>query len=270
MNEHPHRIPAALILGLFAVAFACVFLFIKEYGTVQKEIAAYTEIQSDYTRTHCSEPITQDGQQAETLPYVAADFNALREVNPDTIGWVSIPNTAVSYPVMQYADNNRYLRRDSAGNKSSAGAAFMDCKNTVQPLDRNTVIYAHNMGAGRQDEMFGPLLQYKEREHYQKNRMIQFDTYLENHGWWEVFAVIHLNTADSGFNYLQQVFKNDDDFMTWLEHARGLSLYETSAEVTADDIVLTLSTCDRSEYGRSGRFIVLAVKCDTEKGKALA
>ena len=258
MIEHRHRIPIALLIALFAVAFACVFWFCREYYIAQNEISRYAQIESAYTRILYNGPETHDISEQEPIPYISADFAAMRAMNPEVVGWINIPNTLISYPVMQCADNSKYLSHDSTGKKSSAGAAFLDYKNAVQPLDKNTVIYAHNMGNGRQNEMFGPLLDYKSREYYEDHRMIQFDTYLENHGWWEIFAVIQLDTYSSEFNYLRQVFRNEDEFRIWLDEARRLSLYDTDVPISDDDAILTLSTCDRSEYGRNGRFLVLA------------
>ncbi len=195
------------------------------------------------------------------LPYIAADFAGLRELNPDTIGWIAIPGTPISYPVMQAENNQTYLKRDSSGKKSSAGAVFMDANNSLSTLDQNTILYAHNMGEGREDEMFAPLLQYKEKEHYMAHPYIQFDTHIEPHGWWEVFAVLHLDLRDDSFNYLRQSFHDSQVISDWLEKAKELSLYDTGVAVCETDTVLTLSTCDRSLYRGSGRFVLLAVHC---------
>lgn len=255
-----------LMLGLFALAAALILYFLLSRHTAQEEADAYIDIQQAYAAvveepkpTTLQEETQQPEEAASVLPRIQADFDGLRALNPDAIGWVHIPDTPISYPVMQAADNSKYLKRDSKGNKSSAGAVFLDAGNSVDPLDTNTVLYGHNMGNGRETEMFAPLLQYKDRAFYEAHPMVQFDTHLQAHGWWEIFAVLHIDLRDKGFNYLTQSFTDGESFSAWLERAKALSLYETGVAVSASDRILTLSTCDRSKYRSKGRFVVMAV-----------
>ncbi|MFR0925048.1 MAG: hypothetical protein ACLSGI_10835 [Butyricicoccaceae bacterium] len=37
------------------------------------------------------------------------DLPALQQVNSDVIGWIAIPGTEISYPLVQGADNDYYL-----------------------------------------------------------------------------------------------------------------------------------------------------------------
>lgn len=254
-----------LMLGLFALAAALILYFIISQHAAQEEADAYTGIQQAYSalvedvRINPPEEPQPSNEPEPTLPRIQADFNGLRELNPDTIGWVHIPDTPISYPVMQAADNSKYLKRDSKGDRSSAGAVFLDAGNSIEPLDTNTVLYGHNMGSGRETEMFAPLLQYKDKAYYDAHPLVQFDTHLEAHGWWEIFAVLHIDLRDKDFNYLTQSFTGEESYSAWLEKARARSLYDTGVAVSASDRILTLSTCDRSEYRSNGRFVVMAV-----------
>ena len=256
-----------LSLGLFAAADSLLLYFLISHVRAQKESEEYIDIQQRYTAVLEYDPpdpekpaAQQEVKPSIPLPYITADFAGLRELNPDTIGWVAIPDTPISYPVMQSADNSKYLKHDSSGKKSSAGAVFMDANNSLASLDQNTILYAHNMGEGREDEMFAPLLLYKDRSYFETHPYIQFDTYLEEYGWWEVFAVLHLDLRDDGFNYLRQSFPDHQAFLEWLEKAQTLSLYDTGVPVCETDSILTLSTCDRSLYRGNGRFVILAVR----------
>ena len=255
-----------LSLGLFAVAGSLLLYFLISSRAAQEEAESYIDIQQTYSAVQEYDPAgpekpleQQDAEPSLQLPYIAADFAGLRELNEDTIGWIAIPGTPISYPVMQAENNQTYLKQDSSGKKSSAGAVFMDANNSLAPLDQNTILYAHNMGEGREDEMFAPLLLYKEKEYYLAHPYIQFDTHIEAHGWWEVFAVLHLDLRDKSFNYLRQSFPNPQAFSEWLEKTKELSLYDTGVAVCETDSVLTLSTCDRSLYRGNGRFVLLAV-----------
>jgi len=184
-----------LSLGLFVASGFLLLFFLISYGKTRKESEEYIHIRQTYTAIRedifpaLAAPVEK--QEPKQLPYITADYAGLRELNPDIVGWIAIPDTPISYPVMQAADNQLYLKRDSSGKKSSNGAVFLDANNSLSPLDQNTILYAHNMGQGRETEMFGPLLLYKEKEYLEAHPYIQFDTHLESHGWWEVFAVLH-------------------------------------------------------------------------------
>ena len=65
------------------------------------------------------EPVGED-------PYAQAlremDFTALQEVNPDVVGWLVIPGTGISYPLLQGATNQTYLRHTWRGEYSTRGS----------------------------------------------------------------------------------------------------------------------------------------------------
>ncbi len=257
---------------LLTAATLCCYFYIREHNAAQAEISEFAEVVSEYTtlmpvaQEPLLDPDTPLGEasipfETAELPYVAVDFVALSGINSDTVGWIAIPDSPISYPVVQAEDNNKYLDMSFKRKRSSAGTPFADSNNNMQSLDANTIIYGHNMGGGRTD-MFGELLKYKERDYYDSHRYIQFDTISEQHGWWKVFAVIEYDIRSKDFNYLYLWFDNDAAFTDWVAGAAECSLYEPDIEVTPQDRVLTLSTCDRSKYGRSGRLLVMAVKMD--------
>ncbi len=270
-----------ILLTLLITAALCGYFFVRAYNIARQEIAEYAQVQSNYTSVipalvpsypRSPGPVPNPGEplvvaqaiSAETahLPYTKADLEALRDDNPDTVGWVAIPDTAISYPVVQAKDNKKYLNLSFKGNWSEAGTPFADSGNDMQSLDANTIIYGHNMGAGRSD-MFGELLQYKERDFYDAHRYVQFDTVYERHGWWKVFAVLEHDTRSTDFSYLHIWFDGDDTFPAWASAAAERSLYDSDMDISPRGNILTLSTCDRSRYGRYGRLLVLAVKMDS-------
>jgi len=197
------------------------------------------------------------------LPYIDVDFEALLQINPETVGWIAIPDTVISYPVVQTTNNSKYLGISFEGRSAKTGTLFADYRNNMETLDSNTIIYGHNMGAGRND-MFNTLLLYKDFGYFSANRYIQFDNIHERYSFWEIFAVIEVNTSNTPFYYQQIQFTDEDEFLEWITMAMTLSIHSTDVEITPQDNILTLSTCDRSKYGRSGRLIILVVKMQPE------
>ncbi len=82
-----------------------------------------------------------------------ADFEKLLRVNPDVKGWIKIASLGISYPIVQYKNNDYYLTRDIYRRNNVSGSIFIDYRNHDFE-DTNTIIYGHNM---KNDSMFGKL-----------------------------------------------------------------------------------------------------------------
>ena len=52
------------------------------------------------------------------------NLDALREFNPDVVGWIMIPDTVIRYPVMQGSDNDYYLKYTWDGKRYAVGSMF--------------------------------------------------------------------------------------------------------------------------------------------------
>ena len=254
------KINVVVILLLFSTAARCGVFFFSEYMVAQKEIKEYAGLQAEYTTTlTMNDTNNQALPEAPGLPYVLVDFEALLRENPDTVGWLAIPGTDVCYPTLQSVDNDKYLYTAFSGEHSKTGAIFMDCNNTVNPLDQNTILYGHTM-QGRAD-MFGSLVDYNQKSFYDTHQWIQFDTIHKQYGWWRIFAVIPLDVQAGDFDCYKQNFKDAAELDAWISQAMELSLYDTGVQIPANPIILTLSTCNRSiGYGRNGRQLILAVQ----------
>lgn len=81
----------------------------------------------------------------------AIDFDKLNEINSDTKGWIKIDSLGISYPIMQCADNDYYLKKNIYKEDDISGSIFLDYRNNGFD-DRHTIIYGHNM---KNDSMFG-------------------------------------------------------------------------------------------------------------------
>ena len=247
---------------LFATAFVCTVVFAFAARTARNELYEYDSVQQHYTTVFqpLFEGSDMDSVVSETdrLSRVEVDFHELLHANAETVGWIAIPDTVISYPVMQAKNNSKYLSTSFTGKPSGTGTPFIDKDNSIRTLDANTIIYGHNMGTGRSD-IFSSLLLYKGYDYFSTHRYIQFDT-IYAQGWWKVMAVVEYTMRSEEFSYLRLKFGSDEELLDWTIHARQLSIHDTDMDISAGDNILTLSTCDKSRYGRYGRLLIMAMQ----------
>ena len=189
-----------------------------------------------------SEPVEEalepEGSPLEdaALGLLELDLQSLEEVNEAVLGWITIPGTDISYPLLEVEDNNEYLRRSWDGKDSRAGCIFLECKNRNDFSDFNTIIYGHNM---RNGTMFHPLRDYLEPGHLEEHPYVYIVTEQMVRRY-EIFSGYEAPVVSDTYRLY---FEND-------ERKQGaLDYYLESAEVaggpvpTVEDRVLTLSTC---------------------------
>lgn len=78
-------------------------------------------------------------------------------ITDDMVGWITLDDTSVDYPVMQGRTNTDYLNTDPFGNYSLSGSIFLDSRNKGDFSDPYSVIYGHHMDYKL---MFGALDDY--------------------------------------------------------------------------------------------------------------
>lgn len=82
------------------------------------------------------------------------DFEKLRKINPDIVGWIYQNGTSINYPVVKCNNNLKYLNENLQGEYSIMGTLFIDANNKDNLEDFNTIIYGHHMKDLKQS-MFG-------------------------------------------------------------------------------------------------------------------
>ncbi|MBQ7104340.1 MAG: class B sortase [Bacilli bacterium] len=165
-------------------------------------------------------------------------FDDLIKINDETVGWLKVNNTKINYPVTQHSDNDYYLNYSYYKKKNSHGWIFMDYRNKIDILDKNTIIYGHRNSKGL---MFGTLKNVLEKSWYtnKNNQVITFNT-LNQDMKWQIFSIYTLkNTND----YLITNFSSDTTYTNFISKIKGRSIYDFGVEVDVDDNILTLSTC---------------------------
>lgn len=191
-------------------------------------------------------------------PKIMEKFERLYAKNNDLIGWLSIPDMMIDYPVMQCEDDEYYLHHNFYGEEDKYGCLYVRNRADVNMPGTNFIIYGHNM---RDGSMFGDLDEYKAEAFYREHSLICFDTLYEERTY-EIMAV-----------FLSQVYQSDDDvfkyyefyqadteeeFQSFYEAVIDMSLYETGVTAEFGDTFLMLSTC--AYHVEDGRLVIVAKK----------
>ncbi|WP_373316066.1 class B sortase [Siminovitchia terrae] len=203
------------------------------------------EVQQLYYNEHSAE--IEEVKEGEIRP----QFNKLLQINPDMIGWITVDDTMVNYPILQADTNEYYLYRNYKKEDSRAGSIFMDYRNDVTAHDRNTIVYGHSMKDG---SMFNQLKKFLDKDFFESHQTIYYDTLYGAYDA-KVFAVYHTTTD---FDYIQTEFDSDEEYAALLQKMMDESVHWTDVELQADDQILTLSTCDYLLDPDKGRFVVQA------------
>ncbi|MCY7708206.1 class B sortase [Bacillus safensis] len=182
---------------------------------------------------------------------IRSSFDELRKVNEDIVGWINMEDTMIQYPIVQSRDNAFYLTRNYLKNDTRAGSIFMDYRNDVLHESPNTVAYGHRM---RDGSMFAGLTNYLKKDFFHEHRTFQYDTLYQSYEA-EIFAVYE-TTVD--FDYIQTDFQDLGEYAHYLQAVRKKSIYQTKTDVSTDDLILTLSTCDHVLAPKNGRLVVQA------------
>ena len=210
-----------------------------------KEITDIVEVE-EVKENENTEIIEQKEEPPKENPYwdyikmnmINVNFNELKQKNPDTKGWIQVNGTNINYPFVQANDNKFYLNHTYNKTYNSAGWVFLDYRNNINELSKNTIIYAH----GRLDTtMFGSLKNILSSGwlNNTNNYVVKLSTETEN-TLWQVFSVYHIPTTN---DYIKVNFYSNEEFNKRSNMLLNRSAHNFNTTITENDKVLTLSTC---------------------------
>ena len=187
-----------------------------------------------------STPVGADESASDDapVPRVNQSIVDLQTAHPGAVGWLTVPNTQIDYPFAQGENNATYLHLDLDGRWSAAGTLFMDFRNSRDFSDFNTILFGHHM---RNGSMFGTLQSFNNQAFFEENRtgtiFLADKTYAID---FFAFAVIE---PDDGIIY-DSMIQADGDKAAFLAHVNRAARYYRDVDVTPDDRIVTLSTCN--------------------------
>ncbi len=265
------KIPLLILCLLFLAMtgyFGCQFLMNwKEYEageTVYESLSQYAHVTESAVPSESPKPeLTKPAPEAEAEPeespetveedptvWPEVEFEALQTINPDVIGWIYMEDSPINYPVVQGVDNQQYIKKLADGSYNSAGSIFMDYRNQPDLSDRHTVIYGHRMNNG---SMFGTVVNYKDQAYYDSHPRCLLMSPEANYKL-EFFSGYVADLNDEAWKL---EFASDEEFAAWLDEAIARSTFKSDVSPTAQDRIVTLSTCTRDNAYT--RYVLLGV-----------
>jgi len=181
-------------------------------------------------------------------------FHALREMNPDVIGWLTVYGTGIDYPVVQGEDNWEYLNKAADGSYNLAGSLFLGSENAADFSDYNSVIHGHHMDASA---MFGDLTKFNDRKFFDEHRYGNLFANGRNYGI--VFFAYSLADAYDSETYRGPI-ADPEAQSAYLRQLEEGAMHLISADQAAAEHILLLSTC--SSDMTNGRNILMGYLTD--------
>ena len=196
----------------------------------KKDVNANDKIQDNITISE----IINDNKEVE----YNVDFKSLKEKNKDTIAYLKLNNTAITYVVVKTNNNSYYLSHNFEKESNVAGWIFADYHNKFDENDKNIIIYGHNIKDG---SMFGTLKKILNKDWYENedNHKVVLVTENETY-YYQVFSTYTTKPEDY---YINTNFDNNNDFDNFVKNLKSRSIYDYGIEVTGEDRILTLSSC---------------------------
>lgn len=220
------------LFWLFFLVALCVFLYsafqlftiLKQNWDEKRELENITEIAN----------IPEDPETA-----FAINWEELRKVNDHVVGWILIPDTNISYPIVQGTDNSYYLDHTFAKESNYAGAIFVDYHNKPDFSDNNTFVYGHNVKHGT---MFAELEKFLDQSFFDEHKYVYLFTPNQNYKC-EVLSFHSVLDGSESYQF------GISDVTAWKNYINIVTSTDLPGHVRQDvemgesDRMISLSTC---------------------------
>lgn len=193
--------------------------------------------------------------EGTALADLQVDWDALRAINPDVIGWIYIPDTVVNYPVVQGEDDEHYLYYDFNGERgwgATFGTIFLQAANAGDFSDANNIVYGHNLNSG---DMFSCFGSFTDAAQFNAHRDVYLLTPQGNYKL-RTFSLVHCAADDP---LAQTSFSSGDEQAGYVQDKMDRSVAAPDGDLpAAEDIDQTFAfvTCDN--LPSDGRYVLFS------------
>lgn len=233
---------------LIVVGIGLLIVAAGIWGFNQYRYWRQDQVTKEMAQKYVTEPSSADSSAAASAPTV--DWESLKAMNDEAVGWIEVPGTVVNYAVFQHSDNSFYLTHGPSKEYDVFGQVFMDYQNTAPGMvDQQTILYGHHLKNGT---MFQPLFLLKDQETFDNTPTVW---YLTEGASYELEPLFVYFTDPNDTTVRQFSFSSDEEFRSYLTErlAKAVSRRADAEQIIqGTSHVLTLSTCNYYEgYGRS-------------------
>ena len=245
------KIRIILCCIFLAIAIYAAYNIIKIQSEYKKSVDAYKKL-DNYTIEQTTSETSGESEEepVKEKPYPDVDFDGLKSVNSDVIGWIYVPDTEINYPIVHTSDNDYYLDHLVDRTQNPAGAIFLDTRNPSDFSDLHSIIYGHHMKNG---SMFAALKGYKKQDFFDGHKTGYLIT--QDAAYSIDFFAGHVANVEE--NAWQLDFDNAEDFSNWIKSLKEISAFKSDIEPQYGDRIFTLSTCsyefDDARFVLSGK-----------------
>ncbi|MDO4582440.1 MAG: class B sortase [Bacillota bacterium] len=245
------RLMLPICVAVFIFAGVNLILTLREYAAGE----AVYEAARENVQVIETEPSAESEQQPEQpehdYPQLLIDFDSLRAVNTDVVGWLYIEDTQINYPLLIGEDNDQYLHHTYDMTYNSSGSIFMDYRCSATLEGQNDVIYGHNMKNG---SMFGELGRYASQDYADAHPY--FYIYTPDTVYvYQIFSAFVTTTSGKVYTF---AFADDEQQRQFIELMKNASQIVSEFTPAVGDHIVTLSTCTTRTVDE--RFVVLGAR----------
>ncbi len=125
----------------------------------------YWQGQDEYDKLTEYLQVDDTGEAPLTLASFNVDWDALRNINPDVVGWIYVPDTNVNYPIVWRDHDDKYYLTHNFGDNSTGqfgaeyGCIMLSGYNSPDWTDQVNIVFGHHL---RNGSMFSQLADFYE------------------------------------------------------------------------------------------------------------
>lgn len=224
-------IVSKVLIGVGAILLlAAAWIFISAQIGYHKAHVAYDEL---------SQYVTLDDSTGDGVPVV--DWEALAKESEDIVAWIYVPNTDISFPVVQGDTNDQYLRALPDGTWNESGSIMLDCDQQAPGMvGQQTTVYGHHMSDG---SMFDPIENTLDQAKFDEMTTVY---YLTPETTYKLSPLFTSRVPETYVEARQETFGDHDALVAYLEDLRTYAKAQASdvdERLASTDRVLALVTC---------------------------